>query len=176
MKTIALIVSLLAATFCARAQNPFLDPQFRGFRYFFEIVPLPNQPGFIAVGYPSCRTPWTENHTSFPTETQLSGSEITLTYAFWVPNSPNCFNGRIERYLLPTLQQGPYRLTIRARLISGASSVPDSIVETRTMAQLNFVVGEPLAAQVPLLSPIGMALSCLMMVGVGAFVSGRRGT
>jgi hypothetical protein len=77
--------------------------------------------------------------------------------------------------LLPTLQQGPYRLTIRARLISGASSVPDSIVETRTMAQLNFVVGEPLAAQVPLLSPIGMALSCLMMVGVGAYVSGRRG-
>ena len=175
MKHIALLIVLLAATWAARAQDHFLDPQFRGFEVFFEAVPQPNQVGQISVLYPACRRPFTEESNElFPTETQLVGSEITLTYGFFRLNAPTCFSGYVKRYDLPILQPGNYRIRVNARLISLPSSVPSQIIETRTMAQINFQVGEPLATQVPNLTPVGFALMSLMMLGVGAFFSGRR--
>ena len=177
MKTIALFIVLIAASFVTKAQDPFFDQQFRGFQIYFETLPVPNQAGQISVLYPACRIPYSENFPEFPTETQITGQLITVTYAFRIPNPIlSCFSGRVERYPLPVLQQGAYQLKVNARLIDRFLGPLPRIVETRTLAQINFQVETPLVTQVPNLTPAGFALMSLMMLGVGAYLTGRRAT
>lgn len=174
MKNLIFLISLLFAPIPVYSQNPFFDQQFIGFRVYFESVPQPSQIGQISIMFPACRRPFSENFSEFPTEVQRVGSEVTLTYSFWVPNLPSCFSGDVQRYSLPQLLQGQYQLKVRARLIDYGLTTPPRVAEIRTMAQINFQVGEPLATQVPNLTPVGFALMILMMLGVGVFVSGRR--
>ena len=175
MKTIALFIVLIAASFVTKAQDPFFDQQFRGFQIYFETAPVANQTGQISVMFPACRRPYFPSNPEFPTETQITGQLITVTYAFWIPNTPFCVNGLVEHYSLPILQPGAYQLKVNARLISPAvSGVPARIVETRTLAQVNFVAEVQLVTQVPSLTPAAFALLSLMMLGVGAYVTGRR--
>ena len=176
MKNILIALFFLIVTSIACAQNPAFNNQFSGFRIFFENTPQPNQISTLAVGYPACRRPYSESFPNggFPTLVEVNGDQIKLTYSFWIPNSPGCFSGWIQYYPLPPLANGSYRLQVLASFIEHSFSEPPRIVETRTMAQINFQVGEPLLTQVPNLTPVGFALMSLMMLGVGAYVSGRR--
>ena len=175
MKTIALFIALLTASYSAKAQDPTFDQQFRGFQIFFETTPVPGQTGQISVRYSACTVPYSQNYPEFPTETQIVGQLITVTYAFWIPNGPFCSSVRVERYSLLILQPGAYQLKVNARLIEpGFPGVPARIVETRALAQINFVSEVQLVTQVPSLTPAAFALLSLMMLGVGAYVTGRR--
>ena len=176
MKRMLFLLLTIILSLAVNAQNPRFDQQFRDFRFYFENTPQSNQAGSLAVGYPGCRIPYSDSFPtgSFPTLVEVNGDQINLTYSFWIPNSPGCLSGLVKNYPLPALANGSYRLQVFASLIEHSFSEPPRIVETRTMAQINFQVGEPLVTQVPNLTPVGFALMSLMMLGVGAYVSGRR--
>ncbi len=175
MKNISLALALSFLSSFVSAQNPIFDNQFRGFFFSFEQLPRPNQIGEIAVRYSACARPYSIDFSGFPTQVDVTESRIRLIFSFWIPNSPGCALGRVQYYSLPPLLNGQYELNIVGQLIENSGpQEPPRIVETRTMAQINFQVGEPLVTQVPNLTPVGFALMSLMMLGVGAFVCGRR--
>ena len=177
MKRMLFLLLTIILSLAVNAQNPRFDQQFRDFRFYFENTPQPSQISAIAVGYPACRRPYSEDFSTggFPTLVEVNGDQIKLTYSFWVPNGPGCLSGLVRYYPLPAFNSGQYRITVVAQFILEGNPIePPRLLEARTMAQINFQVGEPLATQVPSLTPVGFALMSLMMLGVGAYVSGRR--